>query len=57
MIFMSYWYGSLYVVVEGWRELNETDPKVDPLISSPDVDRLKAKTLSKWGIPLSEKVL
>jgi hypothetical protein len=54
---MSYWYGSLYVVVEGWRELNETDPKVDPLISSPDVDRLKAKTLSKWGIPLSEKVL
>jgi hypothetical protein len=54
---MSYWYGSLYVVVEGWRELNETDPKVDPLISSPHVDRLKAKTLSKWGIPLSEKVL
>ena len=26
-IFMSYWYGSLYVVIEGWRQLRLTDPK------------------------------
>jgi hypothetical protein len=40
-MFMSYWYGSLYVVIEGWRQLRLTDSKIDPLISSPNVGLLK----------------
>jgi hypothetical protein len=40
-IFMSYWYGSLYVVIEGWRQLRLTDPKIDPLLLSPNVRFLK----------------
>ena len=40
-IFMSYWYGSLYVVIEGWRQLRLTDPKIDPLLLSPNVRLLK----------------
>jgi hypothetical protein len=38
---MSYWYGSLYVVIEGWRQLQLTDPKIDPLLLSPNVRFLK----------------
>ena len=40
-IFMSYWYGSLYVVIEGWRQLRLTDPKIDRLLLSPNVWLLK----------------
>jgi hypothetical protein len=40
-IFMSYWYGGLYVVIEGWRELALTDPTIDRLLTSPNVDLLK----------------
>ena len=40
-IFMSYWYGSLYVVIEGWRQLRLTDPKIDPLLVSSNVALLK----------------
>ena len=40
-IFMSYWYGSLYVVIEGWKQLQLTDPKIDPLLLSPNVRLLK----------------
>jgi len=40
-IFMSYWYGGLYVVVEGWRELGLHDPDIDRLISSPNTDLLR----------------
>jgi hypothetical protein len=40
-IFMSYWYGSLYVVIEGRRQLHLTDPKIDPLLLSPNVPLLK----------------
>jgi hypothetical protein len=38
---MSHWYGSLYVVIERWRQLRLTDPKIDQLISSPKVGLLK----------------
>jgi hypothetical protein len=31
-IFMGYWYGGLYVVIEGWRELGLQDPAVDVLL-------------------------
>ena len=40
-VFMSYWYGSLYVVIEGWRQLQLNDPKIDSLLSSPNVRLLK----------------
>src|SRR5947207_7126812 len=40
-VFMSYWYGSLYVVIEGWRQLQLNDPKIDSLLSSPSVRLLK----------------
>ena len=40
-MFMSYWYGSLYVVIEGWKQLRLTDPKIDPLLRSPNVGLLK----------------
>lgn len=39
--FMSYWYGSLYTVIEGWRELGLHDPKIDQLLTSPNVEALR----------------
>ena len=40
-LYMSYWYGGLYVVIEGWRELELTDETVDRLLESPNVDLLR----------------
>ena len=31
-MYMSYWYGGLFVVCEGWQELGLSDAKVDPLL-------------------------
>ncbi len=31
-LYMSFWYGELFVVVEGWREMKLTDPKIDALL-------------------------
>lgn len=33
-LYMSYWYGALYVVVEGWEELELKDDKIDSLLNS-----------------------
>jgi hypothetical protein len=41
LMYMSYWYATLYVVIEGWRELKLNDPTVDPLLQSPHVDLLR----------------
>jgi hypothetical protein len=38
---MTLWYGSLYVVIEGWREIGMSDPEVDRLLSSPNTKLLK----------------
>ena len=38
---MSYWYGGLYVVIEGWRELGLHDDAIDRLLESPNVDLLR----------------
>lgn len=35
-LYMSYWYAGMYVVIEGWRELQLSDDKVDYLLSSSD---------------------
>jgi hypothetical protein len=40
-LYMSYWYGGLYVVIEGWQELQLQDPTIDGLLSSPNVDLLR----------------
>lgn len=40
-LYMSYWYGGLYVVIEGWIELGLSDPKIDELLKSPNVDLLR----------------
>lgn len=40
-IFMSYWYGSLYVVIEGWKELEFSDPVIDLLLLDPKVKQLR----------------
>ena len=39
--YMSYWYGGMYVLIEGWRELNFHDPEVDELLKSSFVDHLR----------------
>ena len=40
-MYMSYWYGALYVVCEGWIDLKLSDPRVDALLASPNLDLLK----------------
>jgi len=33
-LYMSYWYGGLYVVAEGWNALGLTDPEIDGLLAT-----------------------
>ena len=40
-MYMSYWYATLYVVVEGWRVLGLTDKAVDALLASPNTEILR----------------
>jgi len=40
-LYMSYWYAGLYVVVEGWQELGLSEPTIDNLLMSPNVDLLR----------------
>jgi len=40
-MYLSYWFASLYVVIEAWRDLKLNDPKVDALVSSPYTDLLR----------------
>jgi len=40
-LYMSYWYGGLYVVIEGWRKLQLTDTVIDNLLLHPYVDLLR----------------
>lgn len=41
ILYMSYWYASLYVVIEGWKELKLIDPAIDRLIKNKFVNLLK----------------
>src|SRR5438874_921893 len=41
VVFLSYWYAALYVVVEGWQRLKLSDPQANALLSSPHVAMLK----------------
>jgi hypothetical protein len=40
-LFMSHWYGALYVVVEGWKDMGLKDPVIDKLLESTNVALLK----------------
>jgi Resolvase, N terminal domain len=40
-LYMSYWYGGLYVVIEGWQELSLSDAVIDATLQSPNVDLLR----------------
>ncbi len=41
MIYMSVWYGLLYVVVEGWKDLKLKDDAIDMLLKSKNTDLLR----------------
>lgn len=38
---MSYWYASLFVVIEGWGDLGLKDSEIDKLLESKNVDLLR----------------
>lgn len=40
-LYMSFWYGEVFVVIEGWKELGLADPAVDALLASPNVELLR----------------
>jgi hypothetical protein len=40
-IFLSHWYAALFVVVEGWQEIQLSDPKIDTLLSSSNIELLR----------------
>lgn len=40
-IYLSYSYSGLYLTIEGWRDLRLRDAKLDALLASPFVDRLR----------------
>lgn len=37
-LYMSYWYGGMYVVVEGWNALGLSDLKIQKLLDVPNVN-------------------
>ena len=39
-MYVSFWYGELYAVVEGWKELKLTDKTVDALLAKSDMVEL-----------------
>jgi hypothetical protein len=41
ILYMSYWYGGLYVVIEGWQKLGLSDIRINELLKSPNVRLLK----------------
>ena len=34
IVFNGYWFASLFVVAEGWRDLKLSDPEIDPIIDA-----------------------
>ena len=36
-----YSYSGIYLVIEGWKDLKLSDPKIDQLLHSPFVDKLR----------------
>ncbi len=40
-LYMSLWYGTFYVLIEGWQELGLKDKKIDAMLKSENVALLK----------------
>ncbi len=40
-MYMSLWYGLLYVVIEGWQELKLSDRTIDELLNNKNTELLK----------------
>lgn len=40
-LYLTYSYSGIYLVIEGWQDLGLRDPKIDALIASPFVERLR----------------
>ncbi|MBN8693890.1 MAG: hypothetical protein J0L69_11900 [Bacteroidetes bacterium] len=40
-LYLLYSYSGIYLVIEGWKELKLSDEKIDKLISSPYLERLR----------------
>jgi hypothetical protein len=40
-IYLLYSYSGIYLVIEGWKDLKLSDSKIDALLDSPFVDRLR----------------
>lgn len=40
-LYMSLWYGTFYVLIEGWQELGLKDKKIDAMLKSKNVALLK----------------
>lgn len=40
-IYLMYSYAGIYLVIEGWRDLGLKDDKIEALLRSPSVDRLR----------------
>lgn len=38
---LSYWFASLFVLAEGWRDLSLSDPAIDALLTADHVDILR----------------
>jgi len=41
LMYMSVWYGFLYAVIEGWKELKLSCSEVDKLLDSPNIELLR----------------
>ena len=40
-LYMSYWFGALYVVIEGWQQLGLKDKRIGALLNSKNVQLLR----------------
>lgn len=40
-LYMSLWYATFYVLIEGWQKLKLSDPKIDEYLQSKNVDLLR----------------
>jgi hypothetical protein len=59
-VYLTSYYSSIYLIIEGWRDLKLSDTKIDKLISSPYTDRLRLfrnATFHYQKEPLSPKLV
>ena len=57
MMYMSLWYGLLYVVIEGWKMLKLNDSVINSLLKSPNTDLLKKYRNAVFHFPKTHKYL